>query len=281
MRIAVTGAAGLLGSSLSRLLRGRHDCWPLSHSDLDVTDGDAVCQGLSELEPEAVLHCAAYTHVDGAERDEARAMEVNAKGAEYVARAARRVGALMVYVSTDYVFDGEKAAPYREEDPPRPRSRYGLSKLEGERRVAEVNPADHLIVRTAWLYGSGKGFVDWLCRRLDVGEPVRLVADQVGSPTWAPDLAEALLCLVENGQRGIFHFVNKGETSWLDFGRAVAELTGHPEARIEAVAATDLGRPAPRPDYSVLAVEKFEKATGRSVPSWRDALGRCLGSRAA
>lgn len=276
MRILITGSRGLLGRACLSLAEARHDCRGVDLPDLDVRDRDAVMRALSEFEPEAVLHYAAYTDVDGAETEQDKAMEINAAGAEWVARAAREVGAVMVYVSTDYVFDGLRTEPYREEDPPRPVSRYGISKLEGERRVAEICAESYLIVRTAWLFGPGKGFVDWVSRRLDDGNPIHLVADHKGSPTFAEDLAGAILRLVEQGHRGVFHFVNKGETSWLGFGRKVAELTGRSDRKIEGINSAALGRPATRPDYSVMAVDKYEGATGDRVSSWSNALERCL-----
>jgi dTDP-4-dehydrorhamnose reductase len=205
-------------------------------------------------------------------------MEVNATGAKWMAEAAHRLGSAMFYVSTDYVFDGESTRPYREDDEPHPVSRYGLSKHVGEREVMAACPDAHVIVRTAWLYGDGAGFVDWVCRGLDCGETLRLVADHRGSPTYAADLADALLRLAEQGRRGVYHFANRGETSWLDWGRTTAELTGHPDVHFDAVAADDLGRAAPRPRYSVLAVDKYEKATGCRVPTWQNALKRYLES---
>jgi len=276
MRILITGSRGLLGRACLPLAEARHDCRGVDLPQLDVRNRDRVMRVLSQFEPEAVLHCAAYTDVDGAETQQDMAMEVNAAGAERVAEAARDVGAVMVYVSTDYVFDGRRTEPYREDDSPRPVSRYGISKLEGERRVAEICAESYLIVRTAWLFGAGKGFVDWVSRRLDDGKPIHLVADHRGSPTFAEDLAGAILRMVEQGHRGVFHFVNKGETSWLGFGRKVAELTGHSDSEIEGINSAELGRPATRPGYSVMAVDKYEDTTGDRVSFWQNALERYL-----
>jgi len=271
-KILVTGAGGLLGRACVRLAAERHDCVGLSRQELDVTDRSAVEKALERTNPDAVLHCAAYTDVDGAEWDPARAMAVNADGTEWVARAARRARAAMLYVSTDYVFDGEKQTPYIEEDATHPLSKYAESKLEGERRIASVFSEGYLIVRSGWLYGSGKGFVDWAVRRLEAGDVLRAVADQVGSPTWVNDLAEALLVLLEKRLSGTFHVVNPGETDWLGAARVIAEQLGAPGSRVEAVSMADLGRPAPRPPYSALNVAKFEGATGRRLRSWQEAL---------
>ena len=272
MRILVTGAGGLVGGLVVRLAAKTHEVLGCDRARLDVLNRDDVVRVFQEFSPEAVLHCAAYTDVDGAERAPEKVLDVNVTGARVVAESAREVGALVLYVSTDYVFDGDATAPYREEDPPRPLSSYGKSKLEGERTVAETCPESHVIVRTGWLYGPGKGFVDWARERLRRGEELPLVEDQTGSPTSARELAGAMLTLVEGKHRGLFHFVNRGETSWLALGKAVAEELDLSPGRIRAIQAAELNRPAPRPRYSVLSVERFEKSTGRRVTSWREAL---------
>ena len=276
MKLLVTGAGGLLGRACVSLASQKHDCLGLSREELDVTDRPAVQRAIERLQPNAVLHCAAYTDVDGAERDPDRATEVNAVATGWVARAARQAGARMVYVSTDYVFDGDKQTPYTEEDVPNPLSRYGLSKLEGERRVAELCPDNHLIVRSGWVYGAGKGFVDWVLGRLDRGETLRVVNDQVGSPTWVGELAKALLVLTEKPVWGTFHFVNKGETHWLGVARVIAECLGVEHAPLEELSLADLARPAPRPRYSALDVTKFEDRTGERVAPWNDAVASYL-----
>lgn len=276
MRILVTGAAGLVGGLVVRLATKTHEVLGLDRAGLDVRNREDVARVFREFSPEAVLHCAAETDVDGAERAPEKALEVNATGARVVAESARELEALVLYVSTDYVFDGRATAPYREEEPPGPLSSYGRSKLEGERAVAETCPESHVIVRTGWLYGPGKGFVDWARERLRRGEELALVEDQTGSPTSARELAAAMLALVEGKHRGLFHFVNQGESSWLALGRAVAEELALSPARVRAIRAADLNRPAPRPRYSVLSVERFEKSTGRTVIGWREALHQYL-----
>ncbi len=276
MRILVTGASGLVGGLAARLAASRHEVLASDRSLFDIRDRQAVFRAFREFSPEAVLHCAAYTDVDGAERAPAKALEVNATGARVVAEGAREVEALILYVSTDYVFDGEGTAPYREDDPPRPLSSYGRSKLEGERAVAEVSPERHLIVRSGWLYGPGKGFVDWARSRLLRGEELPVVEDQSGSPTSARELASAMLTLAERRLSGVFHFVNPGEATWLALGRAIAEDCALSPRGIRAIRAAELNRPAPRPRYSALSVERFEKATDRKVTGWRDALRQYL-----
>ncbi len=275
MKVLVTGAGGLLGRAAVSLASREHDCIGLLRQDLDVTDWPAVREAVHRVDPDAVIHCAAYTDVDESERNPDLAFAVNVQGTEWVARAAREVDAQIVYVSTDYVFDGKKKTPYVEEDDPNPLSQYGRSKLEGEAKVREVCADNHTIVRSAWLYGPGKGFVDWLLGQLETSErsaPLHVVDDQVGSPTCVSDLAKAILLLTEERFTGTFHVANKGETSWLGVARVIANYIGIEGARLSGTAMADLGRPATRPRYSALDVGKFEKATGAHVSPWNEAL---------
>jgi dTDP-4-dehydrorhamnose reductase len=274
MKVLVTGAAGLLGRSLLQS-RTSHELSGLTRQDLDVTDREATRRVLGRLTPDAVIHCAALTDVDLAERDPRRAQLVNVQGTDNVTRAATEAGARLVYVSTDYVFDGGKRTPYVEDDLPRPLSRYGLSKREGEGRLAAGGP-EHLIVRSGWLYGEGKGFVDWAQARLQGSGPWRFVTDQAGSPTWAMELARAIVLMLEKGLRGVYHFANRGEASWLELAREIARRSGLGDRPLEAVGLADLGRPAPRPAYSALDPSKFERDSGESVLSWKDALAGYL-----
>lgn len=272
VRILVTGAGGLVGQCTVKVASARHDVRAMDHAALDVTDESAVARAFREFPPHAVLHCAAYTDVDGAEREPERALAVNRDGARRVAEAARQQNASVIYVSTDYVFDGTGTEPYREEAETRPLSAYGTSKLEGERAVANACPDGFVVVRSAWLYGAGKGFVDWARARLEKGDTVPVIEDQRGSPTRADDLAAALVRLAEERARGIFHFVNRGEATWLDVGRVVAEELGHDVNRLTPIRAATLARPAVRPAYSVLSVERYQNVTGDEVRPWRDAL---------
>lgn len=275
----MTGAGGLVGKLVVEIARARHDVRGRSRADLDVTDRNAVSAAVRELSPDVVLHCAAYTDVDGAERDPERALEVNGDATQWVAEAARDQGSSLVYVSTDYVFDGKSTTPYREDDATGPISSYGRSKLEGERRVVETfagGSQRFVVVRTAWLYGKGKGFVDWARARLAASEALPVVEDQKGSPTYARDLADALVRLAESHQRGVFHFVNRGEATWLEVGRAIAEELGHDASKLKPIRAAELERLAPRPAYSALSVTRYENATGTRVRPWRDALNEYL-----
>jgi dTDP-4-dehydrorhamnose reductase len=276
LRVLVTGATGLLGKLAMEAGRAKHEMIGLGREALDVTDRVAVAATVSRLRPDVVLHCAAYTAVDRAEGEPDRAMALNADSVEWVAKAAIECGAIVVYVGTDYVFDGEANVPYREEDKTRPISVYGRTKREGERRLARLYPQGHVIVRTAWLYGPGKGFVDWARDRLLRGEELTLIDDQRGSLTYAGDLARGIFTLVEQGHRGLFHLVNRGGASWHEIGRALAGELSIAAPKLRAIQASDLARAAPRPSYSVLSVERFERATGARVATWREALHRYL-----
>ena len=276
MKILTTGAAGLLGKLVVEAGRDRHEMIGLGSEELDVTDREAVRATVSRLNPDAVLHCAGYTAVDRAEDEPGRAMALNADSVEWVAAAAMECGAVAVYVSSDYVFDGKAEVPYREEDNPQPISSYGRSKLEGERRLAQVYPDGHVIVRTAWLYGPGKGFVDWARDRLVREEELALIADQRGSLTFAGEVARGMLMLVEQGRRGLFHLVNRGDASWHEVGLALAEELAIETPRLRAICSSELSRPAKRPGYSVMSVGRFERVTGTRVTSWREALRHYL-----
>lgn len=291
MKILLTGAGGLLGTELGRILGGDpvarptlpapmsdHLAIPLTHADLDVTDADAVRRVLARHAPEVVVHCAAYTSVDRAESEPLQARRVNVEGAAHVARASAELGALLVYLGTDFVFDGEREEPYRPDDPTGPLGVYGRTKLEGEEVVRAAGPA-HLLVRTSWVYGAGgRNFVDAVLERVRSGEDLRVVADQTGRPTWARNLAATLLELVERGARGVWHVADAGTTT--RHGLAVAALrAAGEEARVRPVSTGEYGAPASRPRYSVLDTSATEAFLGRPMVPWRDALARYLAER--
>ena len=281
MKVAVTGAAGQLGRALVDRL-GARAAWAGGRDALDVRDPAAVSRVLDDVRPDVVINAAAYNDVDGAESDPASAMAVNAVGPGNLARACRERGALLVHVSTDYVFDGAKGEPYREEDCPRPASVYGVSKLAGCLLVAAAG-GPHLIVRTSGVFGAGgnrvKGgsFVERILAKARSGQPLRVVNDQVSSPTYAPDLAAALVTLVEQGARGLLHVTNSGACSPYDLATAALEIAGI-HARIEPIRTADLGAPARRPAYSVLDNSRARAAGLPPLRSWRDALAEFLGA---
>lgn len=267
MRILVTGAAGMLGVDLIEHLAARHD--PIGVDlDMDVTDAAAVAARLADESPDAVIHCAAWTDVDGAEAAEDLARAVNATGSGNVAAACRDLQIPVVCVSTDYVFSGSAADDYAEDAPTAPIGAYGRTKRAGELAALREHPGGVRIARTSWLYGAaGRNFVDTMLRLAATGEEVAVVADQVGSPTWTRDLAPALEALIGLGP-GVYHTTGGGSTSWADFAEAIFAGAGV-DCRVRRITTPELGRPAPRPARSVLAVTRPDAPRLRH---WRDAL---------
>jgi dTDP-4-dehydrorhamnose reductase len=246
-----------------------HELTIFAHAELDIGDGGAVEAAVREARPDAVLNCAAWTDVDGAETRVEEAFAVNGPGAGNVARAAAAAGARIVHVSTDYVFSGEKRTPYLESDPTGPRSQYGRGKLAGELAVAEAAPGAHTIVRSSWLFGSGgRCFPATILRAGAERDQLTVVDDQVGCPTFTGHLASALLALAEDPIEGIVHVAGGGECSWYDFAREIVAQTGL-GCEVMAGKTADLDRPAPRPAYSVLGTERA--ATPR-LPDWHQGL---------
>jgi dTDP-4-dehydrorhamnose reductase len=256
-------------------LNAGHDVAALTHSDLDVSDGDAVGRRFATERPDAVINCAAYTDVDGAEEHEDEAMAVNGIGAGQVAGAAAEVGAASVYVSSDYVFDGSKDSPYVEVDQPAPLSAYGRTKLAGEEATAAAN-LRHFVVRSSWLFGvGGRNFVETMLQlATDHGE-VLVVRDQVGSPTYTWHLASGLVRLIEGSAWGIHHMAAAGECSWYEFAREIFDQA-KVECRVLSATTEMLGRPAPRPAFSALATQRDHAIL---LPSWRDGLAGYLAQR--
>jgi dTDP-4-dehydrorhamnose reductase len=276
MRVVVTGAAGMLGREVTAACHARrHDVVALARAGLDITDPIAVEDAIVRYQPDAVVNCAAWTDVDGAEDDEAGAMRVNDEGAALLAGAAAGIGAKVVYPSTDYVFDGFARRPYVESDLPSPLSAYGRSKQAGETSVAVSNPR-HLIVRSSWLYGlAGRNFVETMLRLAGEQSEVLVVTDQVGCPTYARHLAEALAVLVEGDAFGIHHIAGSGACSWYEFAQEIFDQSGV-ECRVMGATTQLLRRPAPRPAYSVL---RSERADTVALPHWRRGLAAYLAER--
>lgn len=281
MNWVITGSAGQLGRALRAQLEGLAGARCLAAPDrgaLDVGDRAAVRRLLLGLEPrpDVVVNAAAFTHVDRCEAEPETARRVNALGPGYLAEACREVGALFVHVSTDYVFSGESQRPYLEQDLPDPRTAYGRSKLEGEERVWRVGP-ESLVVRTSWVFGHGRNFIGAILaqvaarRRGEARDPLRVVDDQRGRPTYALDLAAGLLRLVEGGARGLYHLANAGVASWWEVARFCVDEAGSPEIPIERIATAELGLPARRPAYSVLDCEKA-LGLGVALRPWREAV---------
>ncbi len=275
MRLLVTGSRGQLGRALQRAATDTgHEFVGYDLPELDITSAAAVRAAAARVRPDAIVNCAAYTAVDAAEADEARALAVNGAAVAGLAAAADEAGALLAQISTDFVFDGASMRPYREADPPHPLSAYGRTKLAGE-RAAEL-ARRYLIVRTAWLFGDGANFVAAIRRQLDAGATeLRVVADQRGCPTYAVDLAGAVLRLLEAGAAGVVHVVNHGQASWFDFAIEIVRQLGA-AAEVVPISTGDAGRPAPRPAYSVLDASRFRGIVGADLPPWQDALARRL-----
>jgi dTDP-4-dehydrorhamnose reductase len=278
MRLLITGSAGMLGRAVTAAATAvGHDVIALARSDLDITDAAHVARVVAAAEPGAVINCAGWTDVDGAETREAEALRVNGDGAGHVARAAAEAGARVVHISTDYVFDGAKRAPWVESDPVAPLQAYGRTKLAGERAVAEAN-GDHAIVRAAWLYGAGgANFVDTMLRLCAEREEVEVVADQCGRPTWTGHLAPALVELAERGgDVGLFHAAGESQCTWYEFAVEIAHGAGL-HARMVPTTSERVARPATRPPYSVLGTER---EPGIVLTDWRDGLAEYLQERA-
>jgi dTDP-4-dehydrorhamnose reductase len=262
----------MLGRALSQALADRHEVVALSRTDLDVTDLGAVQTVLSRQDPDVVVHAAAWTDVDGCQRDPDRAFRVNGLGSRNVALACHGSGAACCYVSTDYVFDGAKAEAYTEFDRPDPISVYGASKLAGERAVQALLPR-HWIIRTSWLYGpGGKNFVKTILAKARAGEDLRVVDDQIGSPTYAPDLAQGISRLIQEPRYGVWHLTNSQNCTWYDFAAAILESVGLHWVRLEPILSKDLARPAPRPKNSVLRNYCWELEGWPLLRPWPDAL---------
>lgn len=279
-RLLVTGAAGLLGTEVvAAATRRGLAVQPATRADLDVTDAEGVRAALADHgdpgRPAAVVHCAAYTAVDGAEAEPELAARVNGEGSANVASAAAEAGVLLVHVSTDYVFDGEAHVPYAPDHPVAPRSVYGRTKLEGERAALASAPGA-LVVRTSWLYGSGgRNFVTAMLERGRAGAETRVVDDQRGRPTWARNTAEGILDLLDRRARGIWHVADGGDATWLELAREAFRLCGI-DTPLGPVSTEAWGAPAPRPAYSVLDIRGTEALLGRTSMHWREALRRFL-----
>jgi dTDP-4-dehydrorhamnose reductase len=274
----VLGAGGMLGRAVSEVME---ESFPATISatraEVDVTDRFRLESEIERLRPDVVINCAAYTDVDGCEIDRDRARGVNAGGAGNAAGAAAAVGCRIVHVSTDFVFDGRGNLPYTEDDSPSPLSEYGRTKLEGERRVAAATP-DHLIVRTSWLYGPGRGnFVDAIRARAANGGTLRVVDDQFGSPTYVVDLARALFLLILKEAKGLVHFANTGVCSRHSLAREILAIGGLDTVRLEPIKTGEAGRIAVRPAYAALDTSRYTRLTGEIPRVWHEALRDYLG----
>ncbi len=275
-RLIVTGAGGMLGADVTRQFSSDFKVTGLTRQDLDITDKKAVRQVFKHYRPEIVINCAAFTRVDDCESMKETAFSVNAEGPGNLASACRDSGALLVHISTDYVFDGSKKSPWKEDEPKAPLNIYGESKLQGEKRV-EARCENYLIIRTSWLFGlNGPNFITTMLDLSKKRDELSVVNDQEGSPTSTRDLAWGIKMLVMHDLRGVFHCCNSGSCTWFDLCRFVFEKRGIKGVTLKPVPSESFPRPAARPEYSVLDTSRFKKFTGRKMRPWQQAVSEYL-----
>ena len=283
MKILVTGGDGQLGSALKKLAGNYKDhiFTFIDVGDLDITDSSGMAAFLAKHKPGILINCAAYTAVDKAESETDRAMAVNATAPGEMARICSETGIRLIHISTDYVFDGRSFNPYKETDPVNPVSVYAKSKLEGETRILEQD-LKGIIIRTSWLYSEyGQNFVKTILKKGKELGKLRVVYDQVGGPTYAGDLARAILDILpevaNTGSMEVYHYANEGVISWFDFAYAIIEISGI-DCILEPVETTAYPTPAARPPYSVFNKTKFKERFGIAIPYWRTSLKECIGN---
>ncbi len=290
-KVLITGSSGMLGTDLCRELGGDYEVYgadvvascqlPVASKSFvcDITDAKNISNVISKVKPDLVIHTAAWTDVDGCELGKDKAYKINSFGAENVALGCKQTGAVLIYISTDFVFDGKAKSAYRETDKPNPVSIYGDSKLLGENAIDRILTG-YFIIRTGWLYGkSGKNFVDTIIEKAGLEKELKVVDDQVGSPTYTKDLTKAIRILLDrsqlpvaSGQRhGIYHVSNSGSVSWYEYAKTILKLTGS-ETKIIPITSKELNRPAKRPAMSVLDNSKFTAFTGYKMRDWKEAL---------
>ena len=283
MKILLLGANGQLGTDLNRAFHdNRYEVEALTRRDLDVRAQDKVLAKITGSKSDVVVNTTAFHNVEECEKQPAAAFEVNAIAAQTLAQACDRAGCSLVHFSTDFVFDGRKGAPYGEEDLPHPQSVYATSKLAGEMLIAAVFER-YYVIRTCGLYGlagskdRGGNFVEKMLKKAAAGEPIRVVKDQVLTPTYTRDLAGAVVSLIRSGRYGLYHATNEGECSWFDFARTIFELE-KVSAQLSSVSTMEFSSPVKRPSYSVLSKQKLA-GIGHRMPSWQDGLARYLRER--
>ncbi len=290
MNVLVTGSNGQLGSEIRALTKEQY---PIPHSPyprfyftdrdtLDITNQNEVEQYCIQNNIKIIINCAAYTAVDKAEEDEANADAVNHLAVKYLAQIAKENDIRLIHISTDYVFDGKNYKPYTEEDPTNPQNVYGRTKLLGEEAIQTINPPKAVIIRTSWVYSSfGNNFVKTMLRLGKERDELGVIFDQIGTPTYARDLAEAILTITQNSKLKtqnsvmVYHYSNEGVASWYDFAKAIFEMSNI-NCRVEPVETKEYPTPATRPHYSLLNKAKIKKDFGIVVPYWRDSLSLCL-----
>ena len=279
MNILITGCNGQLGNEIQLLQAqyAQHTWFNTDVNELDITDKAAIERFVETNEIDGIVNCAAYTAVDKAESDPQLARKLNADAPAFLAEAVAKRGGWMVQVSTDYVFNGTKHTPYVETDEPCPNSVYGQTKLEGEQAVSKLCP-NAMIIRTAWLYSEfGNNFVKTMIRLGREREQLGVIFDQVGTPTYAHDLATAIMTAIDKGIKpGVYHFSNEGVTSWYDFTKSIHRLSGINTCQVSPLHTAEYPTPACRPAYSVLDKTKIKAAYGIEIPHWEESLAKCI-----
>lgn len=280
MKVLVTGSNGQLGQSLQRVFKDDPEIEAVftDVDTLDITDTVALDRFISDNGFDMIINCAAYTAVDRAETDDLLAARLNTQAVGFIAESASRHGVKVIHISTDYVFSGDSSRPYVENDEPYPHSIYGRTKLEGEGILKSFCP-DSVIIRTAWLYSEfGNNFVKTMLRLAGEGRDISVVSDQIGTPTYAGDLAEAIHTIVKypTWHPGIYHFTDEGVASWYDFAIAIFRESGLGNVKVTPINTVDYPTPARRPQYSVLSKNKIKSTFGITIPYWADSLRRCL-----
>ncbi len=282
MRILVVGRVGQLGSALSEVLPERYETKFLDQPNIDLATPSSLREIVLSSRPAVVINAAAYTAVDRAESEAALAHTINAEAPGVMASACKEIDAVFMHYSTDFVFDGASGVPYTENSPTAPASVYGQSKLAGEEAIAAATER-HVILRTAWLFSSvGHNFLKTMLRLAEGGSEIRVVADQVGSPTYAWDLAQVTRAIIEGLAKdkddsfGLYHAVNGGVTSWHGFATKVFDLIGWKEVQVRAISTEEYPTSAPRPRFSALSCERLRQTFDLTLPDWQDAVARCL-----
>ena len=282
MKVLVLGRDGQLGSALKAISPSTYKTTFLSRTDVDLSDLSSLRKAVLSYRPVLVVNAAAYTAVDRAETEESMAFRVNAEAPGVIASACNEIGAVLIHFSTDYVFDGDAKLPYREDAPTNPLGTYGQSKLAGEIAVSKASER-YIIIRTAWLYSlNGQNFLKTMLRLARSDEEVRVVSDQIGSPTFASDLAYVTWSIIDSllhkqiGNFGLYHVANYGAISWHRFASEIFEIIGLNDIAVKSILTTEYPTPAPRPRFTALSCDLVNDIFGITMPDWRDAVSRCL-----
>lgn len=274
MKILITGAKGMMGSDLMKVIsqKKEYNLIGATRNDFDITDYSQTLQFLKDKRPDIVIHAAAYTKVDDCESHSETAYKVNETGTKNIASGCKDINAKLICISTDYIFNGRKNTPYLENDMPEPLSVYGDSKLKGEKAVQDILN-DFIIVRTSWLFGrNGNNFISAILKQAEKTKTIKVVNDQTGSPTYTIDLSHAIEKLISCNAKGIFNITNSGECSWYQFAKKILELAGIKGVDVVPITSEELKRPARRPAYSILDCSKFKSVTNYNMRHWEESL---------